>query len=139
MGIREARKFGWEFHNPPIPVYMIGRKDGSLPSQMGFCNVDKPNVMLLTLKRAEDGDGLILRLIETEGEDAQVDVRLPFIRASKAYLTSPVEEDVKEVTVKADRIKVPIRAFGISTVRIKMQGGFINKDSNLRDELKYDH
>ena len=119
-GIHEARKFGWEFHNPPIPVYMTGRRNGSLPSQMGFCNVDKPNVMLLTLKRAEDEDGLILRLIETEGEDAQADIRLSFIKPSKAYLTSPVEENVKEASVKADRIKVPIRAFGISTVRVKM-------------------
>ena len=139
MGIREARKFGWEFHNPPIPVYMTGRRDGSLPAKMSFCNIDKPNAMLITMKRAEDGDGLILRLVETEGVSAKANIRLPMIKASKAYLTSPVEEDMEEATVKADQIKVPIRAFGISTVRVKMQGAFINKGLNLRAELKYDH
>jgi alpha-mannosidase len=67
----DCRDFGWAICNPLIPVEVHGKKQGSLERKMSFCQVDKPNVFLLTLKRAEDGDGIIVRLIETEGKDAE--------------------------------------------------------------------
>ena len=93
--------------------------------------MDKPNVLLLTLKQAEDGDGIIVRLIETEGSECTATVTLPFITISKAYRTNLVEENESILSApKAEgdgeqsepkhTVAVPMKAFGITTIRLQM-------------------
>jgi len=59
-----AHDFGWTISNPLISVCMNGKKEGTLKKSMSFCQIDQPNVFLLILKQAEDGNGLIVRLME---------------------------------------------------------------------------
>ena len=115
----KARDFGWGISNPLIPVFIKGRKEGRLPKSKSFCSLDRTNVMLLTLKMAEDKEGIIIRLIETEGTDAAVTVTLPFVNIKKAYLTNLMEENKKLLSTQRNKVTVPIKAFGISTIRIK--------------------
>ena len=112
--------FGWAIINPLIPVCVNGKKEGTLEKSMSFCQVDKPNILLLTLKKAEDGDGLILRLIETEGKDTVVTLRLPFISITRAYQTNLVEENERLLSAKEHTVAVPIKAFGITTIRVEV-------------------
>ena len=121
-GDLRARDFGWGAANPLIPVCMEGPKGGRLPASGNFCEVDEPNVMLLALKRAEDGDGIIARLVETEGRKTTVRLRLPFVDISQANLTNLVEENQGSLKVSDGIVQVPIEAFGIATVRVK-EGG----------------
>lgn len=114
-----CRDFGWAICNPLIPVHVNGKKKGTLNNKMSFCQVDKPNVFLLTLKRAEDGDGIIVRLIETEGKDATATVTLPHLTIKKAYRTNLVEENEGKATSTEHKITVPIKAFGITTIRLR--------------------
>jgi len=116
---QKARDFGWQIHNPLIPVFMRGRRKGSLQSSKSFCYIDKPNVILLTVKVAEDRDGIILRLMETEGIDTLVTIRLPFVKVQEAYLTNLVEENKRLLSCQEDKVKAPVKAFGISTVRVR--------------------
>ena len=105
--------------NPLISVCMNGRKGGTLPASYSFCSVDVPNVLLLTLKRAEDGDGLILRLIETEGQATTTTVTLPFLRIAQAIQTNLVEENERMLSAREHAVMVPVKAFGITTVRVQ--------------------
>ncbi len=60
-----CRDFGWSAANPLIGVVVDSSPAKSrLGKTTSFCQVDVPNVFLLTFKRAEDGKGLIIRLIE---------------------------------------------------------------------------
>ena len=112
------RDFGWAIQNPLIPVPVIKKSKGTLPESLSFCQVDKPNVILLTMKKAEDKDGIIIRLNETEGRDTEVTVTLPKITIKKVYETNLVEENKKLVDVQGHTIKIKINAFGINTIRI---------------------
>jgi len=112
------RDFGWAISNPLIPVRIDGKKEGPLPKSMNFCQVDRSNVLLLTLKKAEDEDGIIVRLTETEGEDTNVTVTLPFLTIKKAYQTNLVEENERILSTQEHAVTVPIKAFGITTIRI---------------------
>ncbi|GAG20667.1 unnamed protein product, partial [marine sediment metagenome] len=113
-----CRDFGWSIGNPLIGVCVDGERDGKLPSRMSFCQVDKANVFVLTLKQAEGGNGIIIRLIETEGDAVTAAVTLPHLTIKKAYLTNLVEENKEELPFTEHKITAHIEAFGITTVRL---------------------
>jgi hypothetical protein len=111
--------FGWAIGNPLIPVIVNNKTEGSLERNISFAQVDKPNVLILTLKQAEDNDGIIIRLIETEGQEDLVTVTLPYLSIRKCYLTNLVEENIKEAAFNKHKITVPVKAFGITTIRLQ--------------------
>ena len=112
------RDFGWAVKNPFIPVVVNGKSNGHLPESLSFCQVDKPNVIVLTLKKAEDGVGIIIRLDETEGLDTEVNVTLPKIDIGEVYETNLVEENEKLLDINAQTIKIKMKAFSIETIRV---------------------
>lgn len=112
------REFGWATGNPLISLTVDGKPDGDLPESLSFCQVDKSNVMLLTMKRAEDDEGIIVRLNETEGRDTEVEITLPLLNINKVYETNLVEENEKLMEVQGQTIRVQLKAFGITTLRI---------------------
>jgi len=114
-----CRDFGWAICNPLFPVQLNGKKEGTLDSKMSFCQVDKPNVLLLTLKRAEDGEGIIVRLIETEGKGVTATLTIPHLTIKQAYRTNLVEENEGKATFTEHTITTPIKAFGITTIRFQ--------------------
>ena len=119
----QCRNYGWAVANPLMPVVVNGRREGTLRKKSSFCQVDKQNVFLLTLKRAEDGDGIIARLIETEGEPAIVTVTLPCHTVTKAQKTNLVEQNLQEdLSFTEHSITAPVKAFGITTIRIHVSG-----------------
>jgi alpha-mannosidase len=100
-------------------VLVNGGKQGPLPSQASFCRLDRPNVLLVTIKRAEDGHGLIVRLIETDGNQTTTTLTMPAVTMEKAWLTNPVEENQASLSCTEHEVTVPIKAFGIATVRLQ--------------------
>ena len=122
-----ARDFGWSVCNPLVPISIDGKRQGTLSSSMSLCRIDKPNVFLLTLKRAEDGDGIIARLIETEGKETSATLTLPSLVIKKAQKTNLVEEDAGDLSARGTAdlsftehsIAFPIQAFGITTLRLQ--------------------
>ena len=116
-----ARDFGWSVCNPLVPISIDGKRQGTLSSSMGLCQIDKPNVFLLTLKKAEDGSGIIARLIETQGKETSATLTLPSLVIKKAQKTNLVEEDVGDLSFAEHSVVVPAKAFGITTVRLQTQ------------------
>ena len=81
--------------------------------------VDKANVILDTMKPAEDGSGdIVLRLYESKKAATKAEVSLNF-GAGKAYLCDMLENVTEEVAVNDGKIVLPFRAFEIKTIRIK--------------------
>jgi alpha-mannosidase len=64
-----------ELLNPPVTVLETYHK-GSLPLTGSFLSVESENVAAPVLKQAEDGDGLILRCVETFGETVETEIDL---------------------------------------------------------------
>jgi hypothetical protein len=113
-------RFGWATANRFIVDDVHGKKDAPLaPDTMSFCSVDKPNVLLTTLKRAEDGAGIVIRLIETQGKATTASVTLPHISVTEATITNLVEANKARAVFTEHQVKVNLKAFGIATVRIE--------------------
>jgi alpha-mannosidase len=82
----------------------------------GFVQSDEPNLVLDTVKRAEDSDDLVLRLYEAHGARgvATVWIGLPF---TSTRLANALEDDGDELAVDGDTIRVPYRPHEIVTVK----------------------
>ena len=115
------RNFGWAIHNPLIGVVEKGGRTGPLGDRTSFCRLDLSNVMLLTLKQAEDGHGVVVRLIETDGKQGTVTLTMPTVAIEKAWQTNLVEEDQAGLESTDHSVTVPVRPFGISTVRLQLR------------------
>jgi alpha-mannosidase len=116
----DCARFGWGVANPFIVDSVHGKRNGPLAHDtMSFCSVDKPNILLTTFKRAENGDGIILRLIETDGKETTASITLPSMLVADAIVTSLVEEDKGQASFSEHAIQVNLKAFGITTVRIR--------------------
>ena len=113
-----CRDFGWSFANPLIAVQVEGKKDGRIDPMAGFCTVEPANVMLMTVKQAEDGRGLILRLIETQGQSAKAVITLPHLTVSRCSMTNLVEQDGRDLPSEPHAVSVAVGAFGVETVRV---------------------
>jgi alpha-mannosidase len=76
--------------------------DGPLPQHRSFASVrDAGNVVVTVLKRAEDGDGHVVRGYETNGEPATATIHLPFLRRTVIAEFGPHE--IKTLFVPTDR------------------------------------
>jgi alpha-mannosidase len=80
-----------------------------------FASVDDPNLVLDTIKRAEDSDALVLRLYEAHGARGRARVRVaaPFSSARRANV---LEDAGEELEVDGDAVLLPYRPHEILTV-----------------------
>jgi len=83
-----------------------------------FASIDDPNLVLDTIKRAEDSDALVLRLYEAHGArgTARVVLGLPF---ESARLANALEDDGEHLEVEGNMIVLPYRPHAILTLKIE--------------------
>jgi len=105
-------------YNTPLIAAREPSHAGTLGRQAGFASVDAPDVELTWLKRAEDGDALVLRLVEWDGRPATATVTLrPSIRA--AHRSNFLEDPGASLPVTPHTIRVALRPFEIATVVVE--------------------
>jgi alpha-mannosidase len=65
-----------EFITSPVVIYQ-GIHPGILPKSGSFMEIDAPDVLVTAIKQSEDGDDLIVRLVETVGRETSATFRFP--------------------------------------------------------------
>lgn len=121
LSISESVRQGAGF-NLPLSVVSTDVHKGELPPSKGFVEALTPNIMLASVKKAEDSDAVVVRLYEVEGKDTEAKVRLTDIAKpdSPAVETDLMEQPLKKSTasMKGDTLTVKLPAYGIATVKI---------------------
>jgi alpha-mannosidase len=104
-GSRIAKQF-----NEPVKVVVNPEKsvNSSLAESISFFNIDKENVIVTTIKKAEEGKGIVLRLYDAEGEDAQVNLN-SYFNLKNLQHTNIIEENPKPVE------QIEVKSYGIET------------------------
>jgi alpha-mannosidase len=81
-----------------------------------------PNVMLASIKKAEDSDALIVRVYEVEGKDTEAKVRLTDLVSpgTPARQVDLMEQPIPKLKAKmeGDTLIVKVPAFGIASVMV---------------------
>jgi alpha-mannosidase len=108
--------------NDPIIVHASkvesGKSQESVSSLQSLLSASSPNVIIETVKRAEDGDGIIVRLYESQRKRGVVQLRAG-LAVETAWETNLLEENVSALTVENDTILLDLRPFQIMTLRLK--------------------
>ncbi|MFZ0560527.1 MAG: glycosyl hydrolase-related protein, partial [Terriglobales bacterium] len=114
-------RFGLEALTPLEHDDLAASEDASsLPSrEASLLEVANPGVTLLTWKRAEDGDGTILRLQDTKGEASEIRIHSQYLTFEHAWLCDLLEENQLEVKTGGGDLSVPIKSFQVLTLRLR--------------------
>jgi alpha-mannosidase len=110
--------------NDPIIVYKDkgGRMKAEHTRQAipnpSFVSTDSPNVIIETIKHAEDGDEIIVRLYESQRKRNQVRVRFGF-GVEAAWTTNLLEESESALAVDDDSTNLNLKPYQIVTLRVK--------------------
>ncbi len=110
-------KKAYAFNNPLI-VESIDNKSGVLPCEYSFISVDKENVIVDTVKRAENSENVIVRLYESQNIGQRVNITLDE-RVKKAYACDMLENREKELKIEDNKINVKLSNFEIMTLMLE--------------------
>ena len=91
------------------------------PGPVSFLQIDAPDVAVENWKSAEDGNGSVLRLLETAGTGTRTVVRFPLFDLQRAWLSTAMEDNVKEIPVQHSSLEVELEPHQIVTLRILAQ------------------
>ena len=105
---------GYELNVKPVVA------GGAAPT-FSALTIDKGNVILDTMKPAEDGSGdIILRLYESKKAAVTAEVTLSdLLQGEKVYLCDMLENCKEEIPVENGVLPLDFHAFEIKTIRIK--------------------
>jgi alpha-mannosidase len=108
-----ARLMRWaEEFTAPVPALYQGSHGGSRPQSASFLSVDVSNVVMSALKKAEEGEELVLRCYETDGRPTTATLELGLVHRRWTGSFRPLE---------------------IKTLRVPLTGGAI-REVNLLEE-----
>ena len=108
--------------NDPILAYKPkGKSERSEelgPSLQSLVSASSPNVLIETVKRAEDGNGIIVRLYESHRKRGRVQLRAGF-ELEAAWETNLLEETESALRVESNAVHLDLRPYQIMTLRLK--------------------
>ena len=102
--------------NDPIILRKVDGGDGS-DSVESLVSVDAPNVIIETVKQAEDGNGVVVRLYENHRIRGTVTVSTGFA-LSEAYHCNLLEDNETKLEVTDNSVTLPVRPYQIMTLRL---------------------
>jgi len=108
--------------NDPIIVYTPsashpGNDQSLVPPGTPLVTIDQPHVVIETVKWAEDGSGLIVRLYENQRIRGPVTLRAAF-PLREAWRTNLLEENRHPLPVNGREVHFSVRPFEIVTLRL---------------------
>lgn len=113
-----------------LPIYAaeplstsLEKERADLPEELQLFSIDQPNVLLSTVKKAEDGKELIVRLTEMTGQETPVCVTLPkeIAGARRVTVLEYPQEGVEKPKFEGRKLKLNLRSHEIVTVALKMK------------------
>ena len=117
VSLPQAQRAAYSFQTPLWAQRSAG--GGRLAGAFSLLETDRENVLVETLKQAEDSDALVLRAYECGNEACEARLRLnvPFARA---FETDLLEENGREIPCGADGLRLHFAPFEVKTILVEL-------------------
>ncbi|MCL2835845.1 MAG: alpha-mannosidase [Defluviitaleaceae bacterium] len=108
-----------EAHNLNVPAYIApaAGPGAGLPGCFSFINVDHPNIMIETVKKAESNESVIVRMYEFENTRSNVTVTVSRYSA-EVYETNCLEDRKALIAENAKEFTVEFKPYEIKTLEL---------------------
>lgn len=106
-----------QLFNNPLKAEKISAQSGVLAERFSLVSCDAENVMIDTVKKAEEGDAVIVRAYEAFDRRTSATFTLGF-GAKKAFICDLLENEQTEIPVTDGKLKLDFGNFEIVTVKI---------------------
>ena len=105
--------------NVPLGAAVVEPRGGHLPARWSLLRVDRPNVIVETVKVAEDSDELVLRLYECYNQRGQVTLSFGAPLAAVAACNF-IEDGAEPVPFAGREVALSIEPYQIRTLKVKL-------------------
>lgn len=108
---------GYKLNNP-LYAMPVEKQNGILPDCYSLVFANKENIIIETVKKAEDTDDIIVRLYDNYGVRSNVDVQFGF-DADEVYIADMGENTIECLECKENKVSLYVKPFEIVTLKIK--------------------
>ena len=106
--------------NQPLYTKVCEKHEGILEDALGLVKVNKDNIMIEVIKKAEDTDHLIIRMYEFF--NSRTKATLKFSREiEEAFECNLMERNLEEAKFEGEKIEFTINPFEIKTFKVKLK------------------
>ena len=107
-------KKAYAFNNP-MTAKSINNPNGTLEQSFSLVNCDRDNVLIDTVKKAEDSDNIVIRLYESQNKRGKA--KLSFgVNIKKLYLCDLLENIESEINITDNSAEIEVGNFEIITL-----------------------
>jgi len=103
--------------NVPLIALVEPPHGGERPPRWSFVSSDSPNVIIDAVKKAEDGDEIVIRLYEAYGQRGDVELQF-FAPPEKIAECNLMEEKERPLRAEGAKVRFYIRPFEIRTFKV---------------------
>ncbi|MCX6579983.1 MAG: glycosyl hydrolase-related protein [Candidatus Aminicenantes bacterium] len=103
--------------NIPLRVAVTDKHSGTLPGNFAFFEMRSGGVILDTIKKAEDDNGIIIRFYESAGKEDQAEL-VCFKQPRGVYETDLMEKVIKEQKVSGKTLLLKFKKFEIKSLKL---------------------
>ncbi len=108
---------GYELNYKLISM-QVEKHEGTLPAEHSFVATPDKNIIVSALKKAEDGNALVLRFYEWAGKNSVVQLQVPS-NATSASETDLMERSIGPLSLGKQEVLVPTKPYEIKTVKVE--------------------
>jgi len=102
--------------NQPVLVKNIPAQKGALQDEFSLLKCNSDNVIIETVKKAEDSDDIIVRMYEAHNSQSMVSLEFGF-DFEKAYLCDMLENNISEIKSDVKCFDLDVKGFEIVTIK----------------------
>lgn len=103
--------------NQPLISREIGQQSGQLPSEYSLLSCSNDNIIIETVKKAEDSDEIIVRLYENHNKKGSINLKFGF-ELDSVYLCDLTENSIRHLDCCSNEVTLPISNYEIVTLKI---------------------
>lgn len=104
--------------NNPLTAVAVGKQEGLLPEQYALVQVSRKNVILETVKKAEDSQAQIFRMYDSANQRCEAVVTFGFT-PKRVCLCDLMEKELEELTVCDNSVTVPVKPYEIISLKVE--------------------
>ncbi|MDY0231586.1 MAG: glycoside hydrolase family 38 C-terminal domain-containing protein, partial [Candidatus Saccharicenans sp.] len=125
--------------NQPLLAFQTVPHEGSLGKSFSFLRTSHDNLAISALKKAENSDEVIVRLVETKGQNLKKASLTFFGGISSAREVNGVEEEIGPAEVKEGNLIFDLSRYSLRTFAVKLNpsNSTLNLPESVPLELPY--